>query len=211
MKKTVCAIAIVSLLALNTNAQRTTFGIKGGIQNNLIHLKEKSGDEWSRASYTGSGFHIGGVADIAVTDHFSIQPNLLFSMKGVRPSSLTEITLYTIDIPVNFLYRSNGFFAGLGPNLSYGISAKQENDVTPDNDLYEGDGGDPAEFNRFEFGVNTMLGYQFNCGVGLNAFWTPGFSNLNNDDDADESRYNTRIYGLSISYMFGGNKAAKKK
>ncbi|HEV7780662.1 MAG TPA: porin family protein [Chitinophagaceae bacterium] len=211
MKKFVCAAVAVAFLSVNLSAQRVNFGIKAGIQNNLLHLKEKSGDDWSRASYSGTGFQVGGIADISITEHFSIQPNLLFSMKGVKPSSLNEITLYTVDLPVNFLYKSNGFFAGIGPNLSYGISAKSENDVTPDDDLYEGDGSDPAEFNRFEFGANVVLGYQFNCGVALNTHFTPGYSNLNNQDDADETRYNTRIYGFSVSYMFGGNKSAKKK
>ncbi len=209
-KQTVTAIAVI-LLCVNLQAQRTTFGIKAGIQNNFFSFKEKSGGEWSRDLASGAGFQVGGIANFAITDHFSVQPNLLFSMKGVKPTSLSEITLYTIDLPINFLYRTNGFFGGIGPNLSYGLSAKSEFDGLPDNDLYEGDGGDPAEFNRFEFGTNVVLGYQFNCGVALNGHYTAGYSNLNNDTDADEERYNTRIFGFSVSYMFGGNKTAKKK
>lgn len=209
MKKLLSCAVVFTFLFQSVSAQTTTFGIKAGIQSNFLSFKNKSDDEWSRNVYSGIGVHAGGVADIALSPNFSIQPNLLFSMKGVRPTSLSEITIYTIDLPINFLYKTNGFFAGVGPNLSYGLSAKSENDGSPDDDLYEADGGQPAEFNRFEFGANAVLGYQCASGLTVNAHWTPGFSNLNNQDDADEERYNTRIFGLSVGYMFNSKRVKK--
>lgn len=211
MKRFLCVTLSVITLTASATAQVVHFGIKAGIQNNFLILRSKSGGDWSRSIVSSTGFQAGGVADIGITNHFSIQPNLLFSMKSTRASSSTEITLYTIDLPVNFVYKHNGFFAGLGPNLSYGISAKQENGSV-DDDLYEADSPtSPAEFNRFEFGANALLGYQFDCGLTLNAHYTPGYSNLNNDDNtASNQRYNTRIYGFSIGYMFGGKKPVKK-
>jgi hypothetical protein len=192
-------------------AQSVRLGIKAGIQNNFLILKSKSAnDNWSRAIASGTGFHAGLVADIGVTNHFSIQPNLLFNMKSTKTSTINEFPLYTIDLPINLLYKANGFFAGVGPNLSYGISAKQKTDQGED-DLYEADGPAPAEFNRFELGANAVLGYQFNCGLTLNAQYTPGFSNLNNDDsNADTQRYHTRVYGFSVGYMFNAQKTKKK-
>ena len=205
MKKLLSVVVVFFLMSVIVKAQGITWGVKLGPQSNFLSIKQKTNGEWTRALFSGIGMQAGGVADIGITNHFSIQPNLLFTMKGVNPSSESEITLYTIDLPVNFLYKNNGFFAGFGPNLSYGLSAKQETDGAPDDDLYESNGpGDPAEFNRFEFGVNTLIGYQFKCGLTLNAHYTPGYSNLNNDDDnATETRYNTRVFGFSVGYMFG--------
>ena len=208
MKKLLMLSAVVAM-AMSLHAQRVQYGIKAGVQSNFLSVKSKTGGNWNRTVLSGIGLQAGGVADIGITNHFSIQPNLLFSMKGVRPSNNTEITLYTIDLPITFLYKTGGFFGGFGPNLSYGISAKQEL-PSGDDDLYEADGGDPAEFNRFEFGVNTTLGYQFPCGVTLQANYTPGYSNLNNGNDASTIRYNTRIFAFSVGYMFPGKKAARK-
>ena len=99
-------------------AQKVSFGIKAGGQQNTLILRSEDNGEWSRMVVTGAGFHVGGLADISLTDQFSVQPSVLFNSKGTLLNSKQKIKMLAIDIPVNFLYKTGGFFIGLGPNLS---------------------------------------------------------------------------------------------
>ena len=208
MKKIVIlALAVVATTA--TYAQlTTTFGIKAGVQNNLLVLRETSGGDDARLAYTGFGFHVGGIADLKFSEHFSVQPQLLLTSKGIKASDEMSISMLNIDIPINLLYRHNGFFIGAGPNLSYGLSAKQKSDGSPDVDLYEDNGGD-APLKRFDFGANFTLGYECPGGLLLAANYTPGLVDLANDGGGTE--YNQRYFGFTIGYLFNKGAAAKKK
>jgi hypothetical protein len=206
MKRTaILAFAVVATTASFAQVN-TTFGIKAGVQNNLLIVRETGGDD-TRLALTGFGFHVGGVADLGFSEHFSVQPQLLFTSKGVKQSDESSISLLNIDIPINLFYKNNGFFVGGGPNFSYGLSAKSKTDGSPDQDLYEEDGGD-APLKRFGFGVNVAMGYTFPSGFTIGANYTPTLSNIVNDGGGD-GEYNPRHYGFSIGYMF--NKGAAKK
>lgn len=114
--------------------------------------------------------------------------------------------MMAIDLPVNFLYRNNGFFAGLGPNFSYGLSAKQKNGDA--DDLYKKypheDGGESAVFKRFELGANLTMGYQFSNGLLISTQYSHGLSNIAGRE-ASSQKYSTRILGLSVGYMIGSS------
>ena len=80
-----------------------------------------------------AGFHVGGLADILLTDHVYLQPGLRYSMKGGQiettwTSNITggtqeikmkdKLTLHYIEVPVNLVYKFGGddarVFAGVG-------------------------------------------------------------------------------------------------
>jgi hypothetical protein len=217
MKKILVLFTTVIASAVIVHAQTFSFGFKAGANANNLPLKTESGDVDDIVLDGGTtGFHVGGVADIAFSSNFSVQPNLLFVMKGGGLFTQGKTQLFTIDLPINALYRHNGFFIGAGPNLSYGVSAKLkpyeagEDDI----DLYEEQPGETEPpFNRFEVGVNAVMGYQFPSGLTLGANFTRGFSNVLNDEDGfigTNTRINTRFVGFSIGYMFA-KKAPKKK
>lgn len=206
MKK-IAILAIAAVATTATYAQvTTTFGIKASAQNNLLVWRQPANDD-SRISYTGIGFNVGGIADFKFSEHFSVQPQLLLASKGIKISDETKITMLNIDLPINLLYRHNGFFIGAGPSLSYGLSATVKQDGSDDEDLYEEEGGNDAFFKRFDFGVNTTLGYEFPGGLLISANYNSGLSNLSNNED--EGEYNHRSFGISIGYLF--NKGAAKK
>jgi len=210
MKK-ISVLAIAAIAVSASYAQvNTTFGIKAGPQNNLLVVRETGSDD-SRIALTGFGFHVGGIADLGFTEHFSVQPQLLLVSKGVKASDESSFSMLNIDIPINLFYKNNGFFIGGGPNLSYGLSAKQKSDGNPDQDLYDDDGGE-APFKRFGFGLNFEMGYTFPSGFRLGANYTPTLSNLVNDDGGmGDGEINPRSFGFSIGYMFNKSGATKKK
>lgn len=197
MKKTLSVLLLVAAIT-SAHAQTTSFGIKAGVQHNILRVTDGN----TRAGLMGTGAHVGFITDLSFNENFSIQPNLLFNMKSVKQSDDGSISLYTVDLPVNFLYKTGGFFVGAGPNFSFGISAKSKQDGQEDQDLYEDPDGDAeAPLKRFEMGANVLMGYRFANNLTLSANYTPGFSNLLNNDPGD-NKYNTRVFGFSIGYMF---------
>lgn len=204
MKKTFVLMTALAISCATVNAQKTTFGIKAGAQQNTIFAQSKEGDK-ERMYSGGTGFHVGAFADLSLNEQFSVQPQLLFNSKSIVDSKDDKTNIYAIDIPVNFLYKHQGFFAGLGPNFSYGLSAKnkvgsQSFDLYKKHDL-EG-GGDASVLKRFELGANATLGYQFKNGLLLSANYMRGLTNII-DIGSDNGRMNTRYAGLSIGYVFG--------
>jgi hypothetical protein len=216
MKKVIFVFSSVILGLITAQAQTTTFGFKAGVSANNLPLRtETSDDDNVRIDGGHTGFHVGGVADIAFNQKFSIQPNLLFALKGGSFVTTGRVQIMSIDLPINFLYKHNGFFVGLGPNLSYGISAKLKPYDTgdPDTDLYEEQPLDEEPlFNRFEVGVNALMGYQFPSGLTIGTTFNRGFSNILNDEDliGTNTQINTRFFGFSVGYMFGKTTAKKK-
>jgi hypothetical protein len=203
-------ILSVSLVTLSAVASaQTKFGIKAGIQSTSLNVKLEGDDEDANVNGSSTGFVIGGVADIKFSENWSFQPQLLFAMKNGSILTESKTNIFTIDVPLNILYRQNGFFVGVGPNLSYGLSAKGKPYGGGDEqDLYEEEGGDDAVLKRFEFGVNGLMGYEFAGGFTLSVNFTPGLSNSLNE--SEEAKVNNRMFGLNFGYMFGG-KTAKKK
>lgn len=190
-------------------AQKVSFGIKAGGQQNTLILRSEDNGEWSRMVVTGAGFHVGGLADISLADQFSVQPSVLFNSKGTLLNSKQKIKMLAIDIPVNFLYKTGGFFIGLGPNLSYGISAKLSGD-DEDQDWYEkkpiGEGGEEKSMlKRFEIGANLTMGYQFKNNFLISTNYTQGINNISSYgvDEGGEGKMHTRQVGISFGYIIG--------
>lgn len=217
MKKILVLFSTVITTVTMTHAQTVSFGFKAGANANNLPLRTESGTVDDIVLDGGTtGFHVGGIADFSFSPNFSLQPNLLFVMKGGGLFTEGKAQIFSIDLPINALYRHNGFFIGAGPNLSYGVSAKLKPYDTGDEDvdLYEEQPGDTEPpFNRFEVGVNALMGYQFPSGLTLGANFTRGFSNILNDEDGfigTNTNISTRYIGFSIGYMFA-KKAPKKK
>lgn len=76
MKKILLSAVAVFTFGL-TNAQDVSYGVKGG-----LNLSNLSGDIEDAKSLFGA--HVGAFAEIKITDKFSVQPELLFSMQGAK-------------------------------------------------------------------------------------------------------------------------------
>lgn len=216
MKKNMLVAVTLLLATMTINAQTTSFGIKGGANANTFYLKTEGTGSDTRYSLTKPGFHIGGIVDIKFSDHFSVQPQLLFVNKGGKitlSGNETEFNFYTIDVPINLLYNYNGFFIGAGPNFSVGVSAKGKVTGQPDIDLYDDDAlGVGSNFKRFEMGVNGTMGFRFPSGFMFAMNYTPGLTDIveENSGGTGSAKSHNSFWGFSIGYMFGGNKTAKK-
>ena len=73
------SMVLASLFAvIALNAQHPHWGIKGGI--NVANIEVENGsDPGSRV-----GIHLGGLAHIHLSEHFALQPELMYSNQGAK-------------------------------------------------------------------------------------------------------------------------------
>jgi hypothetical protein len=171
------------------------------------------------------GFGAGIVADLGISDHFSIRPSLNYLQKksGFEYESELEgkvnsvnTTLNYLELPVNFVYKipmqASTVYFGAGPSLGYGISGKMvakgwevEDDepiaINESVDAFkkEDDGG--AELKRLDLSANAIAGVEFKNGLYVNAGYMMGLTNLMQDD-----KYKNRGLQLTVGFMFPSRK-----
>ena len=173
------------------------FGIKGGL--NLAHVSANSSaiSDYDKVLPT---FQLGLLTDISANDHFSFQTQAIIQGKGTKIKYDSEDTLFrftSLDIPLNLLYKSEGFFIGGGPNLGFNLDAnyKQNGSVT---DI--GIGSGDSEFKRFDFGLHFMAGYESEAGFLVGVNYLRGITNLRN---AANHEWRNHVFSVTIGYLFG--------
>ncbi len=137
------------------------------------------------------GFHIGGTADIRLSDQFYVQPALLFTTKGFKAdkdgfaqqiygADYIQFTSYHIDLPVNLVFKprvGNGrMLLGAGPYISYGVGGRWKavsqgvgitgnlkfiNDFSSTDSSLQGNSTTFPYTKPFDIGVNMLIGYEF--------------------------------------------------
>ncbi|TPG62985.1 porin family protein [Hymenobacter nivis] len=204
MKKTLLATALLAIAATAAQAQSPSFGIKAGAS-----LTNAVGDGAEGFDFKNKvGFHGGFVANLPLSDVFSIQPELLYSMKGYKASGIdpsgnpfnNRRTLHYIDVPVLARINAGGLFFEAGPQFGYLVAAKFARD---------GNASGPAVsyntrdgYRKVDFGYAAGLGYQLPTGPGIGLRYNGGFKNV-------QEYYNGRgirnsAFQLYLTYMFGG-------
>ncbi|MCF7559015.1 PorT family protein [Sabulilitoribacter multivorans] len=216
------AISLLTLIGgLQTiSAQKTGFGIKGGY--NLSNLStDLSGMK------DISGFHIGGLLEYRVSNKFSIQPELLYSLEGGKYSisysesnedgefvlkAKEEITLGFINLPVTAkYYLKDRFSVETGIQFGYVVSAKSEYDffMEADGDITSTSGernikGDVKSLNT---SLNFGLGYELKNKMLFQARYNLGLTNLDKSfDSMDDEDFIGKVKSkgvlISIGYKF---------
>jgi hypothetical protein len=229
MKKFTILSFAVMLFAFTTSAQEIRFGAKLGA--NLANV----GDVPEGASTSMLiGAHIGAIVDIPINSNFSIQPGLLYSMKGWNESADLSIPgfftlkydvdqkLNYIEIPINAVYSFDegyGFNIFAGPYVGILLSANSKGESTVDilgvpatvdvdEDIKEG-------LESLDIGFNIGLGYRLENGLGFSAQYGIGLTSLvaeqTETDPISGASYTIDAYGknsvigISVSYLFGSN------
>lgn len=144
MKKSILFIAAMVLTTTFAAAQESVyFGIKGG-----LNFSTFSGDGFSdfeEDSKARTAYHLGLLAEVPVSNRFSIQPEVLYSAQGyditeIEDSEDIEFQLDYVTVPVLAkFYVVNGFSLEAGPQ--FGFLVKNEIDsgggsITLDDDNY---------------------------------------------------------------------------
>lgn len=195
-----------------SSEMRTRFGLKAGV--NLPKYKFEN-DNSSTESETSTNFHVTGYADIPVSTGFSFQPGISLQGKGGKVTTDVgefEDNVLSIDIPLNMVGHipagPGNFFIGAGPYVGFNVAGEREATGTPFGIV---DGKEDLEFGNdsgdnlkpIDFGINALVGYQFNTGFNIGAGYGFGLSNLIPDSDPDgTTKINNRVLSFSIGYAF---------
>jgi len=187
MKKTLLSVMLAACAALSANAQKLSFGVKGGL---TISRLTQFDDTKARASIFAGGF-----ANIAFTDAISIQPELLYSGQGTKhelPGDDATYRLNYINIPVMFQYRLiPEFYLEAGPQLGFMVAAHTKAGKV------SVDIKDACK--TTDFGLGFGLGYQFPVGVGIAARYMFGLTNVFENTRED---YKNSVAQIGVFYTF---------
>ncbi|MGX5817311.1 porin family protein [Chitinophaga lutea] len=192
MKRFILLLSLFLTGAVAASAQQVSFGVKGGL--NIAKLTNAD------RTKTRAGVYAGAFANIALTEEWAIQPELLYSGQGrkVDPPIIDDYTeaLNYINLPVMVQYHIvPEFHLEAGPQIGFLVAAKAKGDGNSLDikDNYKG----------VDFGLGFGLGYTFDMGIGINARYNFGLTNVL--DDSDNS-YKNSVAQIGLSYTIGKTK-----
>lgn len=217
MKKKTVSLLIAAAFAapvfaqeMTVTANRTTFGVRAGVNFQNINGKDEEGDKLENKLMTG--FHAGVNAEIPVGTGTYVQPGILYSLKGAKiEDSDTKVKISYIDIPVNFIYKpvlgTGNMVLGFGPYVGFGIGGKVD-DGNNEEDIEftkEYTNSNSPQFKRMDAGANFLAGYEFANRFSFQLNAQLGLIDINpkipNASD-DETNLRNTGWGLSVGYRF---------
>jgi len=213
MKKIKLTLVIAIMTIVSVNAQ-TTFGVKAGANFSSFAYSDSYGEDDDEKARTS--MHFGAVAEIQISDKFSLQPELLYSSLGSKyewsgpdysGEEVVKVDYLTVPLMAKY-YVAEGFSLEAGPQIAFLLSAKDDYAFY---DHYWEDGSysetyDMADgFKKVDFGLNFGVGYKLDSGLNFGARYYLGLSNIEELDDDDYYYYRlikNRVFQISVGYTF---------
>jgi len=203
MKKIILSAAMLLAIGFSAKAQDIKFGVKAGL--NVATLTGESGNDVK----SRTGFHAGVVAEFKVTQHFSIQPELLYSEQGDKEKGFSYADGYYLDytattkldyinLPVLAKYYIiEGFSIEAGPQVGFLVNSKVEGQIsgeangTIDSDI-------KSQVKSVDFGLVGGLAYDFPKGLFFQARYNAGISKVNQG----YGKAKNGVMQFSVGYKF---------
>ena len=189
MKKLMLLAAVAVFGLSNVNAQEVKFGVKAGV--NFASLTGDDADGLDGKT----GFHVGGVAVIGISEKFAVQPELVYSSQGAKDTEEgvdVDYNLDYINLPVLAKFTvAEGFSIEAGPQVGFLMSAKVK---------AEGESFDiKDDLKGIDFGGAIGLGYKMDSGLNFAARYNLGLGNIADFDGGD---LKNNVIQLSVGYNF---------
>lgn len=212
MKKLMLFAAVAVFGLSNVNAQDTNSGMSGSSGNaNGIAFGVKAGVNFAKLTGDNiedadgrTGFHIGGVVEIPVSEKFSVQPELVYSQQGLQFKEgdfESKLKLDYLNVPVMAkFYVADGFAIEAGPQFGFNMSAKNEfsdGDNSEDVDIKDNVSG-------FDLSVGAGVSYKLPNGLFFQGRYMFGLSNVDKGDDEEgfDDNLTNSVLSLSVGFMF---------
>ncbi|WP_035563048.1 porin family protein [Hymenobacter sp. IS2118] len=191
MKKLILSLGLLMSVATAASAQEIRFGVKAGANYSSVTADETDGIE------SKIGLQAGLLANFALSDLISIQPEVLYSQKGLQSEADSDdkLKLNYIDVPLLVKVNAGGLFFEGGPQVGFLAGAKIT-DGNEDRDIKD-------LYNTVDFGYVAGLGYQLESGPMIGLRYNGGISNIVKDGDDDDKARNS-VFQLYVGYTFGG-------
>jgi hypothetical protein len=215
------SVGLFTALAYGPATARISFGPELGI--NISGYSGKNAGVKQQGITTVTGWRLGGVADIQLTNNISLQPAALFTKNGYKYVVADQIgdsyeynfNANTVEIPLNVLYKigredRGRFFIGAGPYMGINVGGKIKAHMLFGGDMKTAIGSDSTDnIKRFDFGVGVNAGYQLPMGMFIRIHYQQGIANMQPMGNKDNTMMNYH-YGISVGYTFGSSKPNDK-
>lgn len=168
---------------------------------------------WNDKVEAASGIQAGLVANFKLSEIISVQPELLYTLKGYKFQVDTETNTGKydyFDLPVLAkISIGNGPVQGFvtaGPVFSYWMGGEDHTEDAGDEfsrAIDFEDDNDGVE-NRFEAGASLGVGLAYNTGAGalnLDLRYGTGFTSVYKFDD--DSKLRNEGFSITLAYLFG--------
>jgi hypothetical protein len=229
-------LAVVSVMAQDTQstsgttkdykpvrtdmATKTRFGLAAGVNLAKLAFKDApAGTTWSPTMKTS--LYGGGFVNIPLGQMFRIQPGIFYNGLGSKVKTVTTTTtggvsvtstsaieqdLHYLSIPVTlqFVPGNSGFFIQAGPQVGFLITARAQDETS-------GGSGtttyNKSDYDKFDVGLHGGLGYITRIGLGFEAKYLAGLSNVFDDDGSKTGpEAKNRAWQFGLFYQFGAAK-----
>ncbi|MHA4847457.1 porin family protein [Flavitalea antarctica] len=160
--------AVSMLASAAAFSQDFQLGVKGG-----VNISNYTGGDFENSAIVG--FHGGIIVGLMLGDHFSIQPEALFSAQGAKIKGVSnneeKFKVSYITLPVLAKYRfTGGFYIEAGPQVGFKLD-----ESIPDNTIENF-----AE--DLDLSIAAGIGYHSPIGLGIGARYNAGLSKVGNFD-----------------------------
>lgn len=225
MKKGIFTLAMTLICGYSVGQTTATpkikYGLKAGVNFAKIAITGNQMEDNEKDDAKNiTSFQFGAYADVPLSTSFFIQPGIVLNGKGGKiqlseagtqlgPPPITGTvkseSMY-IEVPINAVYRVNGFYLGAGPYAAIALSGKHKTELTStssgktaneERDVKFG-GNQEDDFKSTDFGINLLAGYELKNGFNLGVNYGFGLSNL----DPSEGTYNNQNRVASIVFGF---------
>ncbi|SHI54215.1 porin family protein [Pseudozobellia thermophila] len=186
MKKLVFIFTLM-LSTYQVSAQDFGFGVKAGLNIANIGGSNYYGNLGSFGSKVS--FHLGGVAEIPISEKMAIQPELLYSSQGTKwsyGSNGDNLTLDYVNLPIlGKYYIIEGLSAEAGPLVGFLISDNVD---------------DEDRFKKLDVAFAIGASYKLNANIFFSLRYNKGIANINGSDVSGSSQNN--VVQISAGYAF---------
>lgn len=196
MKKVLFFVAVMLLSVSTASIAQAKFGLKAG-----VNIANATGDDVDDADSRLAPF-FGAFINLGLGEKLAFQPELLYSMQGVKTSwsedgmdvDVTEKLNY-LNIPLMLKYNvGGGLNLQAGPQLGLLLSAESEWEVGGESETE-----DIKEYLKgSDFGFNVGAGYDFGP-LGVDVRYNIGLSNISDEEDGD---IKNSVIQVGLSYSF---------
>ena len=212
MKKIAFLIIIAVCGLSQVHAQN--FGVKAGYNYSTF-----SGETSSISTIEGlSGFYIGGLVELPISNMLSIQPELIFSRQGVDlrqglknfsiKTDTSEIRLDYLNIPVMAKVNLGPIFLEGGVQFGFLVNKPKVDSYIAN--VYLRNLLDKDSYNSFDFGVGAGLGVKLNQHFFVETRYTYSLTNVFDPNDkhfkssliSDGDNFKNSVFSIGLGMKF---------
>lgn len=194
MKKLLLVIVFAVSTAFAAQAQTASFGVRGG-----ANISNLSGDLRDEDLFKNKvGFHAGIMANFGIVDNFfSIQPELLYSVKGFKNEDKEiqvagqnlrregKVNYNYLDLPVLARIKAGPLYFEAGPQASYLLSVNNETKTFLNGNLQSTNRDEKSKdgLEKFEVGYAAGIGFtSANNAISFGVRYNGAFSDFVKED-----------------------------